>query len=68
MKKFNYFIQFIFVITLFLIFKILGYNFSRKLSGYIFLIIGPYFRSKKIIFKNLDIAFPNKNFKEKKKF
>jgi len=67
MKKFNHFIQFIFVILFFLIFKILGYNFSRKLSGYIFLVIGPFFRSKKIILKNLDIAFPYKNFKEKNK-
>ena len=67
MKKFNHFIQFIFVIIFFLIFKILGYNFSRNLSGYIFLIIGPFFRSKKIILKNLDIAFPYKNFKEKNK-
>ncbi|MGL3828239.1 lysophospholipid acyltransferase family protein [Candidatus Pelagibacter communis] len=67
MKKFNHFIQFIFVILFFSIFKILGYNFSRKLSGYIFLIIGPFFRSKKIILKNLDIAFPYKNFKEKNK-
>jgi KDO2-lipid IV(A) lauroyltransferase len=67
MKKFNHFIQFIFVIIFFSIFKILGYNFSRKLSGYMFLIIGPFFRSKKIILKNLDIAFPHKNFIEKNK-
>ena len=31
------------------------------------MIIGPFFRSKKIILKNLDIAFPYKNFKEKNK-
>ena len=67
MKKFNHFIQFIFVIIFFSIFRILGYNFSRKLSGYIFLVIGPFFRSKKIILKNLDIAFPYKNFTEKNK-
>ena len=66
MKKFNYFFQFFFIIVLFLIFKLLGYNFSTKLSGYIFLLIGPIFRSNKIILKNLDIAFPKINSNEKK--
>ena len=51
---------------LFFIFKLLGYNFSTKLSGYIFLLIGPIFRSNKIILKNLDIAFPKINSNEKK--
>ena len=66
MKKFNYFLQFIFVVVLFFIFKLIGYNFSTKLSGYIFLLIGPIFRSNKIILKNLDIAFPKINSNEKK--
>jgi KDO2-lipid IV(A) lauroyltransferase len=66
MKNFNYLIQFIFVVTLFLIFKLLGYNLSSRLSAYIFLLIGPIFRSNKIILKNLDIAFPKINFNEKK--
>ena len=66
MKKFNYFLQFFFIIVLFFIFKLLGYNFSTKLSGYIFLLIGPIFRSNKIILKNLDIAFPKINSNEKK--
>jgi KDO2-lipid IV(A) lauroyltransferase len=66
MKKFNYFLQFFFIIVLFFIFKLLGYNFSTKLSGYIFLLIGPIFRSNKIILKNLDIAFPKIDSNEKK--
>ena len=66
MKKFNYFLQFIFVVVLFFIFRLLGYNFSTKLSGYIFLLIGPIFRSNKIILKNLDIAFPKINSNKKK--
>ena len=66
MKKFNYFLQFFFIIVLFFIFKLLGYNFSTKLSGYIFLLIGPIFRSNKIILKILDIAFPKINSNEKK--
>ena len=66
MKKFKYFLQFFFIIVFFFIFKLLGYNFSTKLSGYIFLLIGPIFRSNKIILKNLDIAFPKINSNEKK--
>lgn len=66
MKKFNYLFQFFFVVTLFLIFKLLGYNLSSRLSAYIFLLIGPIFRSNKIILKNLDIAFPKINSNEKK--
>lgn len=66
MKKFNYFLQFFFIVVLFFIFKLLGYNFSTKLSGYIFLLIGPIFRSNKTILKNLDIAFPKINSNEKK--
>ena len=53
---------------LFLFFKLIGYNFSTKLSGYIFLLIGPIFRSNKIILKNLDIAFPKINSNEKINF
>tara|TARA_B100002019_G_scaffold136840_1_gene117883 strand:+ start:129 stop:950 length:822 start_codon:yes stop_codon:yes gene_type:complete len=42
----------------FLIFKILGANISSKLSGKLFEIIGPYFRSKEIIHSNIKRAFP----------
>ena len=58
MKYFKYFFQFLFVISCFLIFKILGPNLSSRVSGKIFEIIGPFFRSKKIILSNIKKAFP----------
>ncbi len=53
MKYIKYFIQFIFAITSYLIFKLLGPNLSSNLSGKIFELIGPFFRSEKIIHKNI---------------
>ena len=57
MKKIKYLFEFIFILLLFFIFKIIGLNLSRKLSSKLFLIIGPFFRSKKIIKNNILIAF-----------
>jgi KDO2-lipid IV(A) lauroyltransferase len=65
MKQIKYFIQFIGIILLFLIFKILGFKISKILSSFIFKNIGPLFRSKKISESNLDIVFPNLNKSEK---
>lgn len=59
MKQIKYFIQFVFVLSFFLFFKILGVKKSSELSGKIFKKIGPFFRSKKIIESNLKKAFPN---------
>ena len=59
MKLIKYFFQFIFVFLFFLIFKILGPKLSSFLSGKIFEIIGPLFRSKKIIELNIQRAIPN---------
>ncbi len=59
MKYIKYFIQFILVILSFLIFKILGPKISSNLSGKIFEIIGPLFRSKKIIHQNIRRAMPD---------
>ena len=59
MKHFKYLIQFLLVISLFLIFKILGPKLSSYLSGKIFELIGPLFRSKKIIHSNIKRAFPS---------
>lgn len=59
MKYFKYFFQFILVMISFIVFKILGVKLSSSLSGKIFEIIGPYFRSKKIIILNIKKAFPN---------
>ena len=60
MKYLSYFIQFIF-------FKILGANLASNLSGKIFEKIGPFFRSKKIIYSNIKRAIPNIENKELKK-
>ena len=61
MKNLKYLIQFILVIIFFVIFKFLGPNLSSKFSGKIFEIIGPLFRSKKIIYKNIRRAMPEIN-------
>ena len=59
MNKIKYFFQFIFVIVMFLIFKILGIKLGSLLGGKLFQIIGPIFRSKKLIFENIRRALPN---------
>ena len=61
MKKFNHLIQFIIINILFLIFKILGYKLSSNLGNLIGKSIGPIFRSKKLIIKNLNKANINKD-------
>ena len=64
MINIKYFLQFIIIIFLFLIFKILGVKFSSFFSGKLFQIIGPAFRSKEIINNNIKRAFPDLNSKE----
>ena len=59
MKYIKYFLQFSFVVIFFSIFKILGPAVSSNLGGKLFEIIGPIFRSKSIIKKNLKIAMTN---------
>ena len=61
MKYLKYFIQFIFVIVFFSIFKLLGPRISSVVGGKLFEFIGPLFRSKNIIEKNIRIVFPYKN-------
>ena len=61
MKYFNYFIQYIFVIIAFTLFKICGLKMSSAIGGKIFEKIGPLFRSKKIIHKNIKRALPDIN-------
>ena len=61
MKIIKYFFQFFFISILFIIFKIIGLRFSRILSSKLSQIFGPFFRSKKIIEKNISFAFPDKN-------
>tara|TARA_B100002052_G_scaffold152920_1_gene139408 strand:- start:193 stop:1053 length:861 start_codon:yes stop_codon:yes gene_type:complete len=64
MKYIKYFLQFSFVVIFFSIFKILGPKVSSNLGGKLFEIIGPIFRSKNIIKKNLQIAMNNINNQE----
>ena len=56
MKIIKYLIEFIFIITLFCIFKIIGLNLSRKISSKLFSTFSPKFRSKKIIEDNISLA------------
>ena len=53
MKIINYLFQAILIYFLFFVGLILGINLSRKIFSFLFLIIGPIFKSKKIIKKNL---------------
>ena len=58
MKYIKYFFQFCFIIFFLIIFKILGLNFSRIIASKLFLIFGPFFRSRKIIQNNISLALP----------
>ena len=66
MKIIKYFFQFFFVILLLIIFKIIGLNLSRIIASKLFSIFGPFFRSKKVIEKNISFAFPKEDKKVKK--
>ena len=61
MKIIKYFLQLIFAIFLFFLFKILGLKISSALGGKLFEKIGPLFRSKELIHSNLKKAFPGIN-------
>ena len=58
MKYIKYFFEFLFSIFFFIVFKIIGPKLSSSISGKIFEIIGPFFRSKKVIHKNIKRALP----------
>ncbi len=59
MNNLKYLIQFLIIITLLLIFKILGLKLSLTLSGQILKYFGPFFRSNNISNSNLSRAFPD---------
>ncbi len=63
MKIIKYFIQFILIMTLFFIFKIIGYKNSSNLGSNIGKIFGRIIKTDKIIKKNLDIIEKNLNIK-----
>ena len=54
-KTTNYFFQAIIIYIFFLIGRVLGIKLSRKIFSWLFLKIGPLFKSKKIISKNIKI-------------
>ena len=55
MKNLIYFIEFLIICLLFLIFRIIGYKASSKLGNLIGKVIGPKFRSKKVIEENIKL-------------
>ena len=61
MKKIKYLLEFIIIIFLFIIIKIIGLKISQSLFSLIFKNIGPLFRSKKVCSDNLSLALPNLN-------
>ena len=65
MKIINYFLQAIFVYIFFLIGILLPRNLSRRFFSFLFEKIGPFFKSKKIIDRNLNIF--NKNISSSQK-
>ena len=67
MSNFKYFLQYLCIIFLFSIYKILGLKYSSNLSGIIFSIFGPLFRSTKLCHSNISKAFPKLSFKERNK-
>ena len=67
MKNIKYFIQFIFFLLLFGIYKLLGLKMSLLISEFIFTLIGPMFRSNKISEINLSYALKNINTPQKNK-
>lgn len=64
MNNIKYFIQFLIIIFLFFIFKILGLKISSYIGGKLFEIFGPLFRSQKVIHSNIQTAYPKINKKE----
>jgi Kdo2-lipid IVA lauroyltransferase/acyltransferase len=57
MKIIKYFFEFVAVISLFSIFKLVGIKNASKLGGIIGKFLGPLFRSKNVTKKNIEIAF-----------
>ena len=58
MKIVKYFLEFFFIVILFIIFKILGFKLASNMGGYIGKKIGPLFRSKQTILTNIKNALP----------
>ena len=66
MKKINYFIQYVLILILFSIFKILGIKLSLIISSSIFRLLGPIIKKNKISKQNLSYVFKNISNQSKK--
>jgi len=66
MRYIKYFLQFLFISCLLIFFIVIGLKLSRIIASKLFSTFGPFFRSKKIIEKNISIAFhkADKDFKK----
>jgi len=64
MKKIKYFFEFIIISFLFSVYKILGLKISSYISGKLFELFGPLFRSNQIIKSNIQRAIPQINLQE----
>ena len=67
MKIIKYFFEFLVVISLFFIFKIIGLKYASNIGSILGKIAGPIFRSKDITKKNINIAFEKLDKKEEAK-
>ena len=61
MKIIKYFFEFLFIIILFALFKILGLKISSNFGSFIGKTLGPFFRSKKKIIQNIRKALPDED-------
>ena len=67
LKNFNYFLQAVIIYFFFIIGKLLGKYLSKKVFSFLFSKLGPLFKSKDIIYKNLKIFNKNLNNYEREK-
>ena len=58
MNNIKYFFQFLIIAPLLLSFKLMGLKTASFFGGKLFEVIGPLFRSKKIIYSNIKRVFP----------
>ncbi len=65
-KILKYLFEACFVYLFYIIGKLLGLNLSRKIFSYIFVYLAPFFKSKKVLYKNLEIFNKNLSHNEKK--
>ena len=61
MKIIKYFVEFLFIVMLFFIFKLLGLKLASKFGSFIGGLLGPFVRSKKKIILNIKKALPSKD-------